>query len=85
MYSGQWDDSLGPIKQTFLTEIHIMQSTLVNNCSGDGGTSSSTVIIFDMRRRCVKKELNNAMVNKLFFVCTIVWTTWPSGYKSSSI
>ncbi len=31
---GQWEVSLGPFKQAVLTEVHIMQSTIVNDCSG---------------------------------------------------
>ncbi len=42
MYLGQWDVSLGPIKETVLTKVHIMQSTIVHNCSEKGGTFSST-------------------------------------------
>ncbi len=34
MYLGQWDVFLDSIKQTDLTEAHIMQSTIVHNCSG---------------------------------------------------
>ncbi len=45
MYLGQWDVSLSPIQQTVLTEIHIMQNTIVHNCSREGGTSSSTVML----------------------------------------
>ncbi len=37
MYLGQWDASLGPIKQAVLTEKHILQSNIVNSCSGEGG------------------------------------------------
>ncbi len=37
IYLGQWDVSLDPIKQTVLTEIHVMQSNIVHNCSGEGG------------------------------------------------
>ncbi len=43
MYLGQCDVFLDPIKQTTLTEVHIMQSTIAHNCSG-GGSSSSTVM-----------------------------------------
>ncbi len=35
VYLGQWNVSLDPIKQTILTEAHIMQSTIVQNCSGE--------------------------------------------------
>ncbi len=37
MYFGHWDLSVDPIKQTVLTEVYIMQSTIVHNCSGRGG------------------------------------------------
>ncbi len=37
LYLGKWDVSLDPIKQTVLTEAHIMQSTTFHNCSGEGG------------------------------------------------
>ncbi len=40
IYLGLWDVSLDPIKQTVLTEIHIMQSNIANNCSGGGGGNS---------------------------------------------
>ncbi len=33
MYLGQWDVSLDPIDQTVLTDVHIMQRTIVHNCS----------------------------------------------------
>ncbi len=60
MYLGQWDVSLDPIKQTVLTEIHIMQSTLVYNRSGGRGTSSSTVmaavVIAILRVPCQRKK-----------------------------
>ncbi len=42
MNLGQWDVSLDPVKQTVLTEIHIMQGNIVNNCSGGGGSNLST-------------------------------------------
>ncbi len=40
VYLGQWDVSLDPVKQTFLTELHIMQSTI-----DQGGSSSSTGMV----------------------------------------
>ncbi len=43
MYVRQLDVSLDPIKQTVLTEAHIMQSLMVNNCSG-GFSCSSTMM-----------------------------------------
>ncbi len=43
MYLGQWDVSLDPIKQTILTEAHILQSTIVHNFFR-GGSSLSTVM-----------------------------------------
>ncbi len=43
MNLGQWHVSLDPVQQTVLTEIHIMQSNIVHNCSGRGvGNNSST-------------------------------------------
>ncbi len=33
MHLGHWDVSLDPIDQTVLTEVHIMQSAIVHNCS----------------------------------------------------
>ncbi len=36
MYLGQWDVPLDPIKQAVLTEVRIMQNTIVHNCAGGG-------------------------------------------------
>ncbi len=36
--------SMDPIKQRVLTEVHIPHSTRAYNCSGWGGSSSSTVM-----------------------------------------
>ncbi len=43
MYLWQWDVSLDPIKQKVSAEMHIMQSNIVYNCSGQGGGNSSYV------------------------------------------
>ncbi len=37
MHFGHWDLSVDPIKQTVLTEVYIMESTIVHNSSGSGG------------------------------------------------
>ncbi len=45
MYLGQWDVSLDPIKQAVLTEKHILQSNIVNNCSGGGSSSTGMAAV----------------------------------------
>ncbi len=52
-YLGQWDVSLDPIKQTVLTEVHIMQSTIVRNCSGRGCSSTGMAAAVILTSRTV--------------------------------
>ncbi len=45
MYLGEWDVSLDRIKQTVLTEAHIMQNTILHNFSGGVGLSGSSTVM----------------------------------------
>ncbi len=55
MYLGQWAVSLDLIKQTLSTEAHIMQCTIVHDCSG-GVSSSSTVMAAHKQTFRVKEK-----------------------------
>ncbi len=58
MYLGQWDVSLDHIKQILLTEAHIMQGTIVHDCSGGRGVSSSSTVMAAHKHTFRVKEKN---------------------------
>ncbi len=45
MYLGQWDVSLDPIKQTVVTEVYIMQSTITEDVLKSDGSSMPTSLV----------------------------------------